>query len=138
MTFATIWHFGCRSMTLPPVSTSLEFIPTTNASALRLVSANGCREASMRRSRMGGGILPRVAALEGQGPITDRSTEYLAPSDRGVTLYRAMLREAMRAVAEGRDPIGVIRDPAVDRLIEFDTHRYDIIPPLREFAAAAE
>ena len=78
------------------------------------------------------------AAIEGQGPITDRSTEHLAPSDRGVTMYRGMLREAIKAVAEGRDPIGVIRDPREHTLIAFDTHQHDVVRPLQDFAAAAE
>jgi 5,5'-dehydrodivanillate O-demethylase len=78
------------------------------------------------------------AATEGQGPITDRSTEHLAPSDRGVTMYRAMLRDALRDVAEGRDPIGVVRERRDHQLMQFGTHQHDVVPPLHTFAAAAE
>ena len=70
-------------------------------------------------------------AIEGQGIITDRSREHLAESDRGVTLYRELLRQAIKDVEEGRDPPGVIRDPAKNTLIEFGTHLHTIEPPLR-------
>ena len=50
-------------------------------------------------------------ALEMQGPVADRGREHLATSDRGIILYREILRESIQAVAEGRDPYGVIRDP---------------------------
>jgi hypothetical protein len=77
------------------------------------------------------------AAIEGQGPVADRMTEHLAPSDRGVAMFRAMLREAIAAVEQGRDPINVIRDPKDNRLVQFGTHQHDVVPPL-SFAAAAE
>ena len=51
-------------------------------------------------------------AQEGQGPIADRSKEHLAYSDRGIILFRKMIEDSMRAIDEGRDPFGVIRDPA--------------------------
>jgi 5,5'-dehydrodivanillate O-demethylase len=70
-------------------------------------------------------------AIEGQGVITDRSTEHLAASDRGVVLYREMLRESIRAVESGRDPVGVIRDPAQNPPVEFGTHLHTIAPALR-------
>jgi 5,5'-dehydrodivanillate O-demethylase oxygenase subunit len=47
-----------------------------------------------------------------QGAITDRTTERLGSSDKGVILFRSLLMEAMEAVARGQDPLGVIRDPA--------------------------
>lgn len=70
------------------------------------------------------------AALEGQGLIYDRSRENLAPSDRGVALYRRMLRESLEAVAEGRDPPGVIRDPAHNPVLNFGTRLHSIEPAL--------
>ena len=33
-------------------------------------------------------------------------------SDKGVVMFRKILREAIQAVKEGRDPKGIIRDPA--------------------------
>jgi len=49
--------------------------------------------------------------LETQGPIAPRETERLATSDKGVVLLREMLLREIRNVQQGRDPLGVIRDP---------------------------
>ncbi len=49
-----------------------------------------------------------------QGAISDRTTERLGWSDKGIILYRSMLMEQMERVARGDDPLGVIRDPAVN------------------------
>jgi len=48
----------------------------------------------------------------GQGPITDRTVEHLATSDRGIMMYRNMLLENIEKVERGEDPIGVVRDMA--------------------------
>jgi hypothetical protein len=53
----------------------------------------------------------------GQGRIADRSQEYLAPSDRGIVMIRRRFLDDLKAIAEGRDPKAVIRDPAVNRAI---------------------
>jgi hypothetical protein len=50
-------------------------------------------------------------AVEGQGSIAIHGLEHLVTSDRGVVLFRKILREAIRAVTEGRDPKGIIRSP---------------------------
>src|SRR5919199_1606812 len=47
-----------------------------------------------------------------QGPISDRTTERLGTSDRGIILYRSLLLEQIEKVERGEDPLGVIRDPA--------------------------
>ncbi len=46
-------------------------------------------------------------AWETQGPVLDRSLENLGTSDRGLTLYRRMLKEQIVAVQEGKEPLGV-------------------------------
>jgi nitrite reductase/ring-hydroxylating ferredoxin subunit len=51
-------------------------------------------------------------AQVGQGAITLHSEERLAASDRGVVMFRRLLRDQIDAVAAGRDPLGVIFDPA--------------------------
>jgi 5,5'-dehydrodivanillate O-demethylase len=51
-------------------------------------------------------------AIEQQGVIADRSNEHLGASDGGIILMRRLMREAMAAVAAGKDPAFVIRDPA--------------------------
>jgi 5,5'-dehydrodivanillate O-demethylase oxygenase subunit len=48
----------------------------------------------------------------GQGPISDRTREHLATSDRGVVLYHRLLLEQLERVERGEDPMGTIRDPA--------------------------
>jgi 5,5'-dehydrodivanillate O-demethylase len=50
-------------------------------------------------------------AWETQGPVTDRTAEHLSYSDRGVALFRRLLKENMDRVARGLDPMGVVRDP---------------------------
>jgi 5,5'-dehydrodivanillate O-demethylase oxygenase subunit len=47
-----------------------------------------------------------------QGEISDRSTERLGNSDKGVILYRSLLMREMEKVARGEDPLGVLRVPA--------------------------
>lgn len=47
-----------------------------------------------------------------QGEISDRTTERLGTSDKGVILYRNLLMEQIEKVERGEDPMGVIRDPA--------------------------
>ena len=49
-------------------------------------------------------------AWETQGPLADRSVERLATSDRGVVMYRDMLRREIERVEQGLDPKGLIRD----------------------------
>ena len=46
-----------------------------------------------------------------QGAIADRTTEHLGRSDIGVTMLRRMFKEQMEVVADGGDPLGVIREP---------------------------
>ncbi|HZT07072.1 MAG TPA: Rieske 2Fe-2S domain-containing protein [Chloroflexota bacterium] len=58
------------------------------------------------------GVQPQdLMALETQGPIADRVTERLATSDRGIVLYREILKREIDKVARGLDPIGIVRDP---------------------------
>lgn len=63
------------------------------------------------------------AAQEGQGVITDRTKEFLAPSDRGIVIFRKLLLESMDAIEQGKDPFGLLRDPAKNVLVEFDAHK---------------
>jgi len=53
-----------------------------------------------------------------QGPITDRQEEHLGASDRGVALFRSLLREQTEVVARGDDPMNVFRDPARNVMVE--------------------
>ena len=58
-----------------------------------------------------------------QGPIADRSRESLAASDKGVAMYRRTLKREMKKVQEGLDPMGVLRDPVRNTVIELPTER---------------
>jgi nitrite reductase/ring-hydroxylating ferredoxin subunit len=46
-------------------------------------------------------------AQVGQGPITLHSDEHLVSSDVGLVMFRRLLQRQLKAVAEGKDPLGV-------------------------------
>ncbi len=50
-------------------------------------------------------------AQAGQGPISLHSEEHLAASDRGIIMQRRILKQQIKVVAEGGDPMGVNFDP---------------------------
>jgi 5,5'-dehydrodivanillate O-demethylase len=58
-------------------------------------------------------------AWETQGEIYDRSLENLGAEDKGIAMYRRMLREQIELVASGQDPMALIRDPAKAK-VDFD------------------
>jgi nitrite reductase/ring-hydroxylating ferredoxin subunit len=51
-------------------------------------------------------------AVEGQGAIALHGLEHLVTSDRGVIMFRKILRTAIQAVRAGQDPKGLLRDAA--------------------------
>jgi 5,5'-dehydrodivanillate O-demethylase len=59
-------------------------------------------------------------AWETQGNITDRTQENLGASDKGVILFRKLLKEQIDIVRSGGEPLGVVRDPEKNRIIHFD------------------
>jgi 5,5'-dehydrodivanillate O-demethylase len=52
-----------------------------------------------------------IMAFATQGAVTDRTQEHIGKSDIGVVMLRRMYRENMNLVAEGKDPIGIVREP---------------------------
>jgi 5,5'-dehydrodivanillate O-demethylase len=52
-----------------------------------------------------------------QGDIARRDLEKLGESDKGIILFRKMLREQMDVVADGGDPMCTFRDPTKNRSI---------------------
>ena len=60
------------------------------------------------------------AAQESQGPIHDRSREFLGTSDKGVVMWRKLVFEGIKAVAKGADPHGIVRGAEHGELIIFD------------------
>lgn len=59
-------------------------------------------------------------AWETQGARADRTQEHLGVGDEGIIELRKLLREQIERVQRGRDPIGIIRDPAQNELIDLD------------------
>jgi 5,5'-dehydrodivanillate O-demethylase len=59
-----------------------------------------------------------VVAWVSQGAIADRTRETLCASDRGVVTLRRRLFEDLEAVASGKDPRGIIRDPVKNVRVE--------------------
>ena len=57
-------------------------------------------------------------AWETQGPITDRTKEHLGHADKGIVMFRRLLREQIEIVQKGGEPMGVIRDPAKNKIID--------------------
>lgn len=69
-----------------------------------------------------------------QGPIAPREHEHLRSSDRGVIAVRKALRQAIEDVQRGKDPKGVLRGEAADKVIPIDLA--DHLEPVK--AAPAE
>lgn len=65
-------------------------------------------------------------AQESQGPILDRTTEHLGVSDEGVILLRRLFKQSIDAVKNGHDPVGVIRDPAKNKIIRLVPGEYKL------------
>jgi 5,5'-dehydrodivanillate O-demethylase oxygenase subunit len=57
-------------------------------------------------------------AWETQGVVADRTQERLGVGDEGIILFRKMLKEQIESVQDGLDPIGLIRDPQRNQIIE--------------------
>ena len=55
-------------------------------------------------------------AVEQQGVVADRPNEHLGVSDGGIIAMRQMMRESLAAIAEGKDPLCIIRDPAMQNV----------------------
>jgi 5,5'-dehydrodivanillate O-demethylase len=68
-------------------------------------------------------------AWVGQGIVADRTQEHLGESDRGVILMRRRLLEEAKKVADGGEPLGLIRDAeqnACVRLPIIDRERFTV------------
>src|SRR5690606_20399670 len=58
-----------------------------------------------------------------QGAIADRTAEHLGSSDVGIALYRHVLRRELKKLEEGKDPMGIVRDPARNQCIDLPNER---------------
>ena len=70
-----------------------------------------------------------------QGPINIHGNEHLGVTDRGVVMYRKLLREGIRATARGEDPKNLLR-AAPERPIPTITQNTVLSIPARPDAAA--
>jgi len=58
-----------------------------------------------------------LEAQEGQRPIAIHALENLAHSDTGIVMLRRLLREQLKRVEQGLDPINVMRDLSANKRI---------------------
>ena len=58
-----------------------------------------------------------------QGPIVDREREQLGESDRGIIMFRQMLRQQLELVLDGGEPMNVFRDPVANQCVELPMER---------------
>ena len=65
-----------------------------------------------------------VLAWPAQGPITDRSVEKLAETDRGLILFRRMLEEQIQIVEDQGDPLNTFRDPESNVRLDLPMEHY--------------
>jgi 5,5'-dehydrodivanillate O-demethylase len=59
-----------------------------------------------------------------QGRNADRAKEKLGESDKGIILYRKLLRDQMEIVADGGEPIGMVWDEKLNENIELPLERW--------------
>ena len=58
-----------------------------------------------------------------QGAIADRTQENLGATDKGVVMYRRMLKREMEKVAAGIDPMGLVRDSSRNKCIDLPNEK---------------
>ncbi len=59
-------------------------------------------------------------AWETQGVVYDRSGECVGMSDRGIIMYRQMLKEQIEVVQRGGEPMNTVRDPKKNVMIDLE------------------
>ncbi|MDG7001643.1 MAG: hypothetical protein JRN15_21300 [Nitrososphaerota archaeon] len=72
-----------------------------------------------------------LMAWETQGYVLDRTQEHLGASDRGVAMYRLLLKREIEKVRNNQDPVGIHREkvtevPSLDienSLIDYEHHK---------------
>jgi phenylpropionate dioxygenase-like ring-hydroxylating dioxygenase large terminal subunit len=71
-------------------------------------------------------------AVEGQGPIALHGLEHLVTSDKGVMMFRNILRRAIQSALQGNDPKGILRNPSQASFVTTSAGSVvrELIPPL--------
>lgn len=65
-------------------------------------------------------LVQDAMAWETQGAVTDRTLEHLGVGDEGLIVFRKLLKEQIERVQQGKDPLGIIRSPEQNRIVEFN------------------
>lgn len=78
------------------------------------IDSNGEADWALMDNNSGQDIMAWIT----QGPVSDRSQEKLGESDKGIILYRRMLRQQMALIEDGGEPMNVFRDPATNVCID--------------------
>jgi 5,5'-dehydrodivanillate O-demethylase len=114
------WHLMYRCAAAEPDAPRQEEVPSYD---LPLLDEQG-------RYRLDVLLVQDFMAWSTQGGIADRSVEKLGESDRGIILYRRLLKQQMDIVADGGEPMNVFRDPAQNAIIEISAERkqYQLLP----------
>jgi 5,5'-dehydrodivanillate O-demethylase len=58
-----------------------------------------------------------------QGTIADRTMENLGSSDKGIAMYRKVLRRELKKIENGEDPMGTVRDAEKNRCIDLPNEK---------------
>ncbi|MGH7844957.1 MAG: Rieske 2Fe-2S domain-containing protein [Candidatus Binatia bacterium] len=102
------------------------FIESGNGSAIDQAEDPPVEYASYHKSvdgvyRMDKVWMQDYMAWETAGPVYDRTREHLATGDKGVLVFRKLLKSEIDKVKRGRDPIGLVRNMKANQLIHFPT-----------------
>ena len=65
-------------------------------------------------------LIQDAMAWETQGPVMDRSREHLGTGDKGIVIFRKMLRDQIEQVRRGAAPLGCLPKEKERPLIELD------------------
>jgi 5,5'-dehydrodivanillate O-demethylase len=58
-----------------------------------------------------------------QGTIADRTSENLGSSDKGIAIYRRVLKREVKKMEQGEDPMGIVREKARNERIDLPNER---------------
>jgi nitrite reductase/ring-hydroxylating ferredoxin subunit len=106
---------------------STDFHPIPNKANRYHQDRESMRAVSYCGIRMDWFAAQDLCATEGAGPIQDRTQEHLPVSDAPVVAARTLMAAAIKDVKEGRDPVGVIRDPEKNRKLNI-VATYGVVP----------
>jgi hypothetical protein len=79
-----------------------------------------------------------LEAQEGQWPIAVHALENLATSDTGITMLRHLLREQIKRVEDGLDPMNVMRDARANQKIPTNAWNTILSPAKASAVQASE